>query len=98
MTGKKPDLPPEVLNKLMRRDKPLLADLRGPGPFQLPLLTRVESILGPLDKGHLEIRLETESRQAVRIVLTEEAGAILNDLLRAHYSRQAELAGKKPKN
>ena len=58
MSDKKPDLPPELLNKLLRRNEPLLADLQGPGPFQLPLLVKVEGA-AQAAPGHLEIRLET---------------------------------------
>lgn len=40
--AKKPEPPPELLNKLYRSKEPLVADLQGPGPFQLPLLTNTE--------------------------------------------------------
>ncbi len=39
---KKPKLPPEIRNKLMRSKKPHIALLEGPGPFQPPSLTAVE--------------------------------------------------------
>lgn len=78
MTNK--PLPPGLRNKLLRGDEPLHIDLQGPGPFQLPLLVRVESILAA---PHLEIRLETESGQEVRIHLTEIAFEILRQMLNA---------------
>ena len=92
MSDDKPKLPPEVLNKLMRSNEPMLADLQGPGPFQLPLLTNVESTVGPDGAGHVEIRLETQSAQEVRIVLTQEAALKLHVLLRAIFRAEQDAA------
>ncbi len=93
--AKPPKLSQEALNRLTRRETPLIAELQGPGPFQLPLLTTVDSLLAR-GTGHLELRLETELAQEVRIVLTEEVGAAVHRLLGAEFARQAEGAkGKK---
>jgi hypothetical protein len=63
-----PKRPPEyVTNKLTQASSPLLMVLHGPGPFQLPRLGNDVSILG-LESGAIEIRLETERGQAVRLV------------------------------
>ncbi len=87
MTDNKRDIPDELRNKLQRSDKPLLADLQGPGPFLLPPLTNVESIL-EFDRGGIEIRLETESAQEVRVQLTAEAASMLQMMLVVHERRQ----------
>ncbi len=91
---KKPGLPPEVLNKLQRSDEPLFADLKGPGPFQLPLLTKVESILA-FGRGGIEIRLETKSAQEVRLRLTEKAASTLQTILAVHESKKTSEKEKK---
>ena len=87
MANKKSAIPNLLRNKLQRSREPLLADLQGPGPFLLPLLTNVESIL-EFDKGGIEIRLETKSAQEVRIQLTEEAASTLQMTLTVHESRK----------
>jgi hypothetical protein len=79
----KDDLPPQVRNKLMRWPEPMIADLQGPGPFQLPLLSSTVSATG-LDMGGLEIRLETELGQEVRLRLTENAWSMLSTILKAN--------------
>ena len=90
----KPDIPEELRNKLQRFDEPLMADLRGPGPFQLPLLTKVESILA-FGKGGIEIRLETKSAQEVRVRLTEKAASTLQTILTVHESKKTSEKEKK---
>ncbi len=81
---RKPKLPPKIWNKLMRSKKPQIAQLEGPGPFQLPLLTAIEGVT-QLKQGRVGIELETESAQAVRILLTEQAASVLRDLLRTYF-------------
>ena len=81
---KKPKLPLFLRHKLMRSKTPQIAQLEGPGPFQLPLLTAVEGVV-PLTQGRVGIELETESAQAVHIVLTEQAASALYDLLGTYF-------------
>ena len=90
----KPDIPEELRNKLLRSDEPLMADLRGPGPFQLPLLTKVEPILA-FRSGGIEIRLETKSAQEVRLRLTEKAASTLQTILAVHESKKTSEKEKK---
>ena len=86
---KKPKLPPEIRNKLMRSKRPHIALFEGPGPFQLPSLTAVEgTVKAPL--GHVGIGLETKSAQAVHIVLTEQAASALYDLLGTYFLIQRQ--------
>ena len=86
---KKPKLPPKIWNKLMRSKKPHIAQLEGPGPFQLPLLTAIEGVT-QLTQGRLGIELETETAQAVRILLTEQTASVLYDLLGAYFEPQRQ--------
>ena len=87
MPKKPEDLPPNVRNKLFRSKQPLVVDLQGPGPFQLPLLSKLES-LRPRTAGRLEIRLATESGQGVLVVLTEKAAAALHVILGTEFERR----------
>ena len=91
---KKPQLPPNFLNKLRRSSEPMIADLQGPGPFQLPLLTEVEGVM-KVPPGQTEIRLETEKAQAVHLVLTEQAASVLYDFLKVYFQIQERDAPKK---
>ncbi len=84
---KKPELPPKIWNKLMRSKTPRIAQLEGPGPFQFPLLTAIEGVM-QLTQGRVGIELETESAQAVRILLTEQAASALYDLLGTYFEIQ----------
>ncbi len=84
-------MPLSVLNKLTRSQRPEIADLQGPGPFQLPHLTAVEGTV-QAPEGHVGIGLETGSAQAARIVLTDEAAAKLHDLLGAYFAIQMQNA------
>jgi hypothetical protein len=68
---------------------PFVYDLPGPGPFQLPLLTRVGPMSVPETEGRLEIRLDTERGQEIRIPLTEDAASGLLDLLMKYFASQA---------
>ena len=86
---KKPKLPLFLRHKLMRSKTPQIAQLEGPGPFQLPLLTAVEGVV-PLTQRRVGIELETESAQAVHIVLTEQAASVLSDLLGTHFEIQVQ--------
>ncbi len=88
---KKPELPPKVWNKLMRSKKPHVADLQGPGPFQLPLLTAIEAVT-QLTQGRVGIELETETAQAVRILLTEQAASDLYYFLETYFGIQTQNA------
>jgi len=84
-------LHPKLRNSLLRGDAPAPVDLQGPGPFQLPLLLRVESILeGP----PLELRLETESGQEVRVHLTAEAAEVLRSSLVVLKKRREGASGE----
>lgn len=78
-------LPPKVRNKLLRSADPYHLDLQGPGPFQLPLLVRLESILA---EPQIEIRLETESGQEVRLRLSAEAAEALRSSLTVEKKRR----------
>ncbi len=86
---KKPKLPPEIRHKLMRSKTPLIAELKGPGPFQLPLLTAVEGVVR-LTQGRVGIELGTEIAQGVRILLTEQAASELYDLLGVYFEPQTQ--------
>ena len=86
---KKPELPPKVWNKLMRSKKPHVADLQGPGPFQLPLLTAIEGVT-QLTQGRVGIELETKSAQAVRILLTEQVASELYYYLETYFEIQRQ--------
>ena len=86
---KKLKLPPKIWNKLMRSKTPHIAQLEGPGPFQLPLLTVVEGVV-QLTRGRVGIELGTEIAQGVRILLTEQAASVLYDLLGAYFEPQTQ--------
>ncbi len=86
---KKPKLPPKVWNKLMRSKKPLIADLQGPGPFQLPLLTAIEGVM-QLTQGRVGIELATETAQGVRILLTEQVALELYYFLKIYFDPQTQ--------
>ncbi len=86
---KKPKLPPEILNKLMRSKTPQIAQLEGPGPFQLPLLTAIEGVV-QLTQGRVGIELETKSAQAVRILLTEQVASELYYYLETYFEIQRQ--------
>ena len=99
MTGpKKPNLPPQVLNKLTRSNQATVAELQGPGPFRLPPLTSVEGLSGPDSQGLILLELETERAQGVEILLTEEAASHLRDLLGTYFAKQAAEASKAKKS
>lgn len=86
------DLPPKVRNKLGRWPQPMLVELQGPGPFQLPLLTTARAA-NVSDSGGIELELETEYGQAVQIVLTAEAAAIVRSLLSSDAARRKSTSG-----
>ncbi len=87
---KKPlKLPPKIWNKLMRSRKPQIAQLQGPGPFQLPLLTAIEGVT-QLKRGRVGIELGTETAQGVRILLTEQAASELYDFLKIYFDPQTQ--------
>jgi hypothetical protein len=86
---KKPNLPPDILHKLMGSKTRLIVQLKGPGPFQLPLLTAVEGV-AQLAQGRVEIELETESAQAFHIILTEQVASELNDFLKRYFEIQMQ--------
>lgn len=73
----KKEIPEHVLNKLMSGGKePAIAELRGSGPFQLPLLTKLVSVVIKKD-GTREIRLATQLGQEVRVPIAKDALALL---------------------
>ncbi len=86
------DLPPKVRNKLDRWPQPMLVELQGPGPVQLPLLTTAGTAYVS-DSGRIELELETEYGQAVQIVLTAEAAATLRSFLNAEVARRKLTSG-----
>lgn len=81
-------VPPELLGRLFRSDEPVVVKLTGPGPFRLPLLRKLEAAHVRPAEGRIEMRLETESGQAVRLILTDEAAADVLDILRSAFERQ----------
>ena len=97
MTEDKFERPPqEVIDKLTRPSKPLVADLQGPGPFLFPLLTRCVG-LSHLGNGEIELQLETASGQEVRFRLTEQAANSARTLIEANEMRQ-EIGAKGHEN
>ncbi len=86
---KKPTLSPKIWNKLMRSKKPHIAQLEGPGPFQLPLLTAIEGVT-QLTQGRVWIELGTETAQGVRILLTEQAASELCYFLEIYFDPQTQ--------
>ena len=94
MLNKKTDTPSEFRNKVQSADKVLLAHLRGQGPFLLPIMTKVESIL-EFDKDGIEIRLETKSGKKVRIQLTAESVYTLQMMMAVYESRKTSAAARK---
>jgi hypothetical protein len=80
-------LPPHLVNRLSQADAPQMILLRGPGPFQLPRLGTDVNFLA-LESGAIEIRLETELGQGVRIILSEFGAATLRSLLAMEFERR----------
>ena len=80
-----------LVNRAAQANAPHIILLQGPGPFQLPRLGSDVNYLA-LESGAIEIRLETELGQGVRIILPELGAATLRSLLVAAFRRR--VAGK----
>ena len=88
---KKPSQASEILHKLTRSKMPVIVQLKGPGPFQLPLLTAIEGVM-QLTQGRVGIELATETAQGVRILLTEQVASELYDSLKRYFDKQMQNA------
>jgi hypothetical protein len=84
---KRPTL--EEIESLFQAKEPAFFELQGPGPFEFPRLSKLVSKAGQSSKGQVQLRLETERGQEVRISLTEEAASKTLEILQAYFAQQA---------
>jgi len=82
-----------ITARAAQANAPHIILLQGPGPFQLPRLGSDVNYLA-LESGAIEIRLETELGQGVRIILPELGAATLRSLLVAEFQRRKAARGE----